>query len=673
MSSDSLYQIPDPQRRRLDGWKEIASHLGKGLSVRTAQRWQEEGLPVRRENGRVFAHTDELDRWKSGRMVTPSLEAGSGHPGTETEGRLTVRPRRLIQVAAGLLVAAGVILAVNWAFRRATETPFPVAQWGRLLVRATSENGSLARIKFDQQPTYTTVSPDGNNVYAAGEFSRSLSIFHRKDGSLVTLPLPRDAGRFVMSRDGNRLYILSPSGGIVVVDTGREGLAPRVIPTPGPVYDGALTPDGKKLFITMNRLGVWRMLTMNGQLKQVTDQICPVHLGLDARGQTLVVSYQCGGPKGRNGHDAVEIFNAETEESLGIASGPPIVGGPLSVSPDGRLAVIDGLDACASPDYDHLGCPSVPSLVFHFLRLADRQFVRTIGMPFATVGVPRFIDHGRVLFVGSSLTVMDTSQYVVTERWEDAPDVFNDGPVMLPALRKVFIPLYKRKEILILDAERPECSAPPESLALFYPGDGAVDDAMGGAHLTAAPSVRFGPGRVGQAFMLDGKSSYLVAPWTPFYNFGLRDSSVAMYVKFATVDGEMGLFEHRYAQDGLVARLSKNKDYRFHFEFVTGPGTALHLFSNTSTIADRWYQVCVTKNNKEVVLYVNGTAEDRKILHAENSVLSGPRAPIYLGATQDHQHLLHGKLDEILFYNRALTGEEMLTRFQMRESGPCKL
>jgi hypothetical protein len=106
---------------------------------------------------------------------------------------------------------------------------------------------------------------------------------------------------------------------------------------------------------------------------------------------------------------------------------------------------------------------------------------------------------------------------------------------------------------------------------------------------------------------------------------------------------------------------------------VTGPGTALHLFSNTSTIADRWYQVCVTNNNKEVVLYVNGTAEDRKILHAENSVLSGPRAPIYLGATQDHQHLLHVKLDEILFYNRALTGEVMLTLFQMRESGPCKL
>ena len=420
--------------------------------------------------------------------------------------------------------------------------------------------------------------------------------------------------------------------------------------------------------------GVWRMLTVNGQLKQVTNQICPVNLALDTRGQNLVVSYQCGGPKGRSGHDSVEVFSAETEESLGIANGPPLVGGPLSVSPDGRQVVVDGLDVCANPDYDHEGCPSVPSLVFHFLRLADRQFVKTIGIPLATVGGPRFIDRAHVLFVGSSLTVMDTSQYVVTERWEDKSEVFNDGPVVLAALRKVFIPVYKRKEILIVEAEGPECSAPSEGLALFYPGDGTVDDVMGGAHLTAVAGVRFGPGRVGQSFVLDGKSGYLVAPWTPFYNFGLRDSSVAMYVKFATTDGEMGLFEHSYAQAAIFARLTKSRDHRFHFELVTGPGTtALHLFSSTHAIADRWYQVCITKNNEEVVLYVNGTAEDHKTFRPEKSNLGGPRAPFYLGGTQDHQRFLHGKLDEILFYSRDLSSTEVRSLYQMREFGACKL
>lgn len=55
------------ERVRLDGWKDIASHFGKG--VRTVQRWEAElHLPVRRiDTGRgqaIYAYVDELDRWR---------------------------------------------------------------------------------------------------------------------------------------------------------------------------------------------------------------------------------------------------------------------------------------------------------------------------------------------------------------------------------------------------------------------------------------------------------------------------------------------------------------------------------------------------------------------------------------------------------------------------------
>ncbi len=49
----------------LTSWKEIAQHLGKG--VRTVQRWEREGLPVRRpkdgQKGRVLAFAEEIDGW----------------------------------------------------------------------------------------------------------------------------------------------------------------------------------------------------------------------------------------------------------------------------------------------------------------------------------------------------------------------------------------------------------------------------------------------------------------------------------------------------------------------------------------------------------------------------------------------------------------------------------
>jgi hypothetical protein len=57
-----------PRRELLNGWKEIATYLGK--DVRTVQRWEKEaGLPVLRQSfrqrGGVQADPAELDAWKS--------------------------------------------------------------------------------------------------------------------------------------------------------------------------------------------------------------------------------------------------------------------------------------------------------------------------------------------------------------------------------------------------------------------------------------------------------------------------------------------------------------------------------------------------------------------------------------------------------------------------------
>lgn len=49
----------------LQGWKDIAAYLGRG--VRTVQRWEQFGLPIHRPAGRekstVFALRSELDKW----------------------------------------------------------------------------------------------------------------------------------------------------------------------------------------------------------------------------------------------------------------------------------------------------------------------------------------------------------------------------------------------------------------------------------------------------------------------------------------------------------------------------------------------------------------------------------------------------------------------------------
>lgn len=71
---------PSAPRRRLDSWKEIADYLRRGLT--TVQRWErEEGLPVHRHvhttGGSVYAYSEDLDKWRSGRESTAAMPAAA--------------------------------------------------------------------------------------------------------------------------------------------------------------------------------------------------------------------------------------------------------------------------------------------------------------------------------------------------------------------------------------------------------------------------------------------------------------------------------------------------------------------------------------------------------------------------------------------------------------------
>ena len=83
---------PETEPGRLNGWKEIALHLGKG--TRTVQRWEKlYGLPVHRigrEGGEiVFAFRDEIDRWTAateGQFKGNGAEAPEGEPPASSAG-----------------------------------------------------------------------------------------------------------------------------------------------------------------------------------------------------------------------------------------------------------------------------------------------------------------------------------------------------------------------------------------------------------------------------------------------------------------------------------------------------------------------------------------------------------------------------------------------------------
>jgi hypothetical protein len=127
----------------LDGWKEIASYLGR--SVRSAQRWESQlALPVHRiptpEGGQlVYARRGELDAWRARQDALDN----NGHEATPHLHRDPPSASRRWMLAVSVLtlanIAAAAVLLVTWADSYRGPASYEIA--GRS-VRA----GTLARI-----------------------------------------------------------------------------------------------------------------------------------------------------------------------------------------------------------------------------------------------------------------------------------------------------------------------------------------------------------------------------------------------------------------------------------------------------------------------------------------------------------------------------------------------
>src|SRR2546425_11089684 len=109
MAIDKPQPLPEsrepPAGRRLDSWKEIATHLKRDES--TVRRWEKEGLPIHRHahkrKASVYAYASEVDAWwNEGRVRLDSAE---------TAGK--DRRRRAAGWAAAGFVLVGVVVGLN--------------------------------------------------------------------------------------------------------------------------------------------------------------------------------------------------------------------------------------------------------------------------------------------------------------------------------------------------------------------------------------------------------------------------------------------------------------------------------------------------------------------------------------------------------------------------------
>lgn len=290
--------------------------------------------------------------------------------------------------------------------------------------------------------------------------------------------------------------------------------------------------------------------------------------------------------------------------------------------------------------------------------------------PSASGGLAPFVDSSRFVVSGTSLTVIDATRGAIREKWAHG---LGDYALAIrgPEGHRLF--LGGDHSILVLDLEDQACSSPQNGLAQFYSGDGTMEDTAGVTALTARGQVAFVPGKIGQAFFFNG-SGFLEGPQGADYWFGVHDSTLSLYVKFAALQGEMTLLDHMAIDKGMGFALIKSADNRFLFEVATpdGPST---LASNRHALENDWYHLVVSKADRELRFFIDGELEN------QSSPISPMKFPtpdhmigrLHFGADVRGRAPLHGWLDEIAFYNRSLSPQEVKELYRSRESGPCKL
>jgi len=244
-------------------------------------------------------------------------------------------------------------------------------------------------------PLTAVITPNGLEVYVSNYGSNTVSVISTKTDIVVaTVPVGFEPDALAVSPDGSFVYVGQHGGDVSVINTATKAVS--TISAGTPVRDLALTPDGSKLYLAMEFSGLKKVDTSTNSVAPVSSITCPEGVAVTPDGKYLYVNYQCFGPGGSSGHDAIGKFDVASDALIKEIVGLPNVGSKITVSRDGKRVWASNVDACSSPSYDHLGCPVVPQGVINVIDTSTDTLIESL----AAVGRVAFAPRNSFVSVG---------------------------------------------------------------------------------------------------------------------------------------------------------------------------------------------------------------------------------------------------------------------------------
>jgi len=229
-------------------------------------------------------------------------------------------------------------------------------------------------------------------------------------------------------------------------------------------------------------------------------------------------------------------------------------------------------------------------------------------------------------------------------------------------------------------------------LVAYYPFCGNAYDQSGhgnngnvnGASLT---TDRFG--NTNAAYSFDGTSNYIEVPHSSSLNFGTQDFTISAWAKpsqFQSNDQHIVSKERSLAPDNnqfrmAIAKSTNPSDKHYYFATATSTGTGLNwtsasgyvLQSNSIAPITTWNHITIVRTGITYKLYING------ILNSSDNTTNGlvqdyslNLQNLIFGAQNQatgtgKQGFFNGIIDDIGFWNRALTTQEVTQLYNQNQ------
>jgi hypothetical protein len=226
--------------------------------------------------------------------------------------------------------------------------------------------------------------------------------------------------------------------------------------------------------------------------------------------------------------------------------------------------------------------------------------------------------------------------------------------------------------------DAPACAAPPPGMVAWYPGDGAAQDIQGSTFENGTPQngATFAPGKVSQAFSLDGADDYVrFGDILDGLNGGF---TLDAWVRTTATTGNKAIVAKYWTTGGSwVLRTNESEPGKVDFT-VCSPDCvsitdAVRLVSTSNINDGAWHFIAATFDGFTQRLYVDGKLE---AAGTNTNAVWADNHHVCIGGFCDpggNSFLTFGGLiDEVEIFNRALTQAEIQSIYYAGSAGKCK-